>query len=518
MTTGSRGKHLGLTVSNFGPIAEASIELRPMSVFVGPSNTGKSYMAALIYALHRFFGGYLGDIAYLRMRGEPYWSHQIDPPQGYSLSKSDIADLYTWIGETIPHMETAEQGAITQYELPESIAALVRPLLNSVAHLSRDLESEIARCFGVNKTKNLARYPGDGGTGFSLHGNTPAKARYSDPFGYKVTMTERGTEIDASIPNTMPLRIDHRIPGRHLPWRWIVNERGADDVEKENIAFEFLSTLAREIASVAVHPLSRPAYYLPAGRAGVMHAHHVVVRALIASASRAALRPDSPMPLLSGVLGDFLEQLVELASIPHQANEEYDNLAQNLEQTLLRGSVHVEQSRQIDYPSFVYRPEGWMRDLPLMNASSMVSELAPVVLYLRHVVQPGDLLIIEEPESHLHPEMQAAFARQLVAAVQSGIRILITTHSEWILEELANLVRMSELPIDRREGLEDEGISLSPDQLGAWFFEPNQEEGGTVVREMSLDLESATFPAGFGLVTESLYNRWVEIAARIQEE
>ena len=55
MTTGSRGKHLGLTVSNFGPIAEASIELRPMSVFVGPSNTGKSYMAALIYALHRFF-------------------------------------------------------------------------------------------------------------------------------------------------------------------------------------------------------------------------------------------------------------------------------------------------------------------------------------------------------------------------------------------------------------------------------------------------------------------------------
>ena len=72
MTTGSRGKHLGLTVSNFGPIAEASIELRPMSVFVGPSNTGKSYMAALIYALHRFFGGYLGDIAYLRMRGEPF--------------------------------------------------------------------------------------------------------------------------------------------------------------------------------------------------------------------------------------------------------------------------------------------------------------------------------------------------------------------------------------------------------------------------------------------------------------
>ena len=146
----------------------------------------------------------------------------------------------------------------------------------------------------------------------------------------------------------------------------------------------------------------------------------------------------------------------------------------------------------------------------------MVSELAPVVLYLRYAVQPGDLLIIEEPEAHLHPEMQAIFTRQLVAAIQSGIRILITTHSEWILEELANLVRLSELPEDRRDGIEDKEIALSPDQLGAWFFEPSAE-GGSVVREISLDVESATFPAGFGLVTESLYNRWVEIAARIQE-
>ena len=28
-----------------------------MTVFVGPSNTGKSYLAILIYALHSFFGG-----------------------------------------------------------------------------------------------------------------------------------------------------------------------------------------------------------------------------------------------------------------------------------------------------------------------------------------------------------------------------------------------------------------------------------------------------------------------------
>ena len=48
---------LELEVANFGPIARAKIDLRPLTVFVGPSNTGKSYLAILIYALHRFFGG-----------------------------------------------------------------------------------------------------------------------------------------------------------------------------------------------------------------------------------------------------------------------------------------------------------------------------------------------------------------------------------------------------------------------------------------------------------------------------
>ena len=57
----------------------------------------------------------------------------------------------------------------------------------------------------------------------------------------------------------------------------------------------------------------------------------------------------------------------------------------------------------------------------------MVSELAPVVLYLRHLVQPGELLIIEEPEAHLHPGMQAAFTRELARLVTTGVRIVITT-------------------------------------------------------------------------------------------
>ena len=486
-------KPLELTVSNFGPIAEANIELRPMSVFVGPSNTGKSYMAVLIYALHKFFSAY----SYRRYAS-------------LNLSKKNVATALAWAREVHSNLQRAKREQSSLIELSESIETLVRSFLPRIVKDSGNvLESELVRCFGVDKSKDLIRHSSDSHTLLSLWSNFSEVGR-NDLFRYNVALTKRGTKINASIPNILPRQVRGN--------RTLSLEDWMDDskIDEEWAAEELLVELANAVVSNMVTSLSHPAYYFPADRAGVMHAHQVAVRGLIASASRTGLRRDSPMPVLSGVLGDFLEQLVELADRWHWTHKSDNDLALRLEQALLKGTVRVEQS-QIDYPSFVYRPDGWKQDLPLMSASSMVSELAPVVLYLRHVVQPGDLLIIEEPESHLHPAMQVEFTRQLAAAVQSGVRILITTHSEWVLEELANLVRLSELPKERRTGIDDEDVVLSPDQVGAWFFEPNSEGNGSTVREISLDTESATFPAGFGLVTESLYNRWSEISARIEE-
>ena len=44
---------LTVSVENFGPIREGTVELRPLTVFVGANNSGKSYMATLIYAVSR---------------------------------------------------------------------------------------------------------------------------------------------------------------------------------------------------------------------------------------------------------------------------------------------------------------------------------------------------------------------------------------------------------------------------------------------------------------------------------
>ena len=520
MATPSSKRAPVLSVADFGPIVEATVDLRPLTVFVGPSNTGKSYLAILIYALHRFFGGH---------RDARPWGRRLPPFHPYRRRRSldKVTDLprealdaaFRWAedmsGKT-EGIDLPENGIDTT--LPERVADLIRPVLNDVNKFGYMFDEEITRCFGVEESKDLIRRPSSTNARIALRRDVSETAERSPPFEYEFTMTRKGSRLVSSISVETPLKIesaDRKIWMR-FPYMAKPPLDSEDDDDRGFFIRRLIGTLADLLIPYTVGPVSSPIHYLPADRTGVMHAHRVVVSSLIGRASRAGLRHDAPLPVLSGVLADFLEQLIELGDLPRRRRSSGNSLAERLEGEILDGAVRSERS-ETGYPSFYYRPDGWKGDLPLMNTSSMVSELAPVVLYLRHVVQRGDVLIIEEPESHLHPAMQVAFTRLLAAAVRSGLRIILTTHSEWVLEALANLVRLSEVPKGKRKGIDGADLALAPDEVGAWLFKPRKRPRGSVVEEIPLDMEGGTFPAGYGEITESLYNDWAKISSRIDE-
>jgi len=66
--------------------------------------------------------------------------------------------------------------------------------------------------------------------------------------------------------------------------------------------------------------------------------------------------------------------------------------------------------------------------------------------------KPGDLLIIENPEAHLHPAGQSAIARLIAIAAQNGVQIIIETHSDHFL----NGVRVA----TRQKLIKSENISI----------------------------------------------------------
>jgi predicted ATPase len=78
-------------------------------------------------------------------------------------------------------------------------------------------------------------------------------------------------------------------------------------------------------------------------------------------------------------------------------------------------------------------------DIPIV--SSMVKELVTLALFLRYRAVPGDFLVIDEPEMHLHPEAQVALAEFLAMMANSDLRVMITTHSPYIVDHLINLMK-----------------------------------------------------------------------------
>ena len=79
------------------------------------------------------------------------------------------------------------------------------------------------------------------------------------------------------------------------------------------------------------------------------------------------------------------------------------------------------------------------------------------------------------------------------------------------------MVRLSELPEARRQGIASADYALSPDDVGVWRFEPSSKEGGSVVNKSLLDIEFGTFPSGFGDISEDAYNEYSEISSRIED-
>ena len=480
-----------LDVRNFGPIVRAGVDLRPLTVFIGPSNTGKSWLAILIYALHQCFGyprdPYAGesafDLAELRSL-----------PSGSPVRRA----LTDWLARN------AEEGVSPP--LPEEAAALVRSALEHPRGFDRELAREIGRCFGAGGLGALVRRPGShAGAAIVLDVARPG----GEAVQYRIEIGKDSLRFAGRISGIEPLQLQCEDSG-HASLR-------AEWSGRKDPAADLLELLAEGQFQSLLQPLRRRAYYLPADRTGFMHGHQVVAGAAIQNATAVGLGRgrDVPQdPLLSGVSADFLNGLILMRKRTRRGPA--DELATRLEREVLEGAVRLERA-DAGYPLFTYRPGGWKDDLPLTRVSSMVTELAPLVLYLRHFVQAGDLLIIEEPEVHLHPAMQAAVAKALVRMVRAGVRVVVTTHSEWLLEQIGNLVRLSALPAEDRERLAGTDCAIGPHEVGAWLFKPSKSPRGSVVDEVTLDAETGLYPTDYDAVSEALYNQSAATFNRIQE-
>ena len=107
----------------------------------------------------------------------------------------------------------------------------------------------------------------------------------------------------------------------------------------------------------------------------------------------------------------------------------------------LMGGDYVASNDEIEFRSVTRGPRRFV--IPLHLASSSARGLSDLYFFLRHVARRDHLLIIDEPESHLDTANQILLARLLARAVKAGVRVLLTTHSDYLIKELNNLIMLS---------------------------------------------------------------------------
>ncbi|MBX7490746.1 AAA family ATPase [Helicobacter turcicus] len=95
----------------------------------------------------------------------------------------------------------------------------------------------------------------------------------------------------------------------------------------------------------------------------------------------------------------------------------------------------------------------------VQRASSSVRSLLMLNYYVLHRAQIGDILMIDEPELNLHPKNQILVARLLALLVNAGIKVFITTHSDYIVRELSNCIMLKNLSVEQIEKFKKQGYS-----------------------------------------------------------
>lgn len=447
---------LDMQIRNFGPIKKASISLRPLTVFIGPSNTGKSYAAMLVHSIVSS-----GSTTGLR-------------PYPLINSRHRIIRLEKLLVNIRRVLRGLEPGKPT--ECPRSLAAQIgrfcrRSFAEKIQNeIERNFRSPLARMtrfsasrFFMSLESNGERIITYGSKGMNLNCIHDPKIRF------EVTKSARRGLVHVSQLNDAVLRCTvHRdlLSG-------LISPRFRDVYEK----------IEQEVLQNAALALPTTSQYFPAGRTGILQAHRVISSGIIRSAPYGG-NGDIEIPRLTGVVSDFVSDIIEMRP---QAGR-YHELGKKIELDVLMGQIHLKPSVGDTAPELIYKHRLGV-NLPMHLTSSAISELAPLMLYLKYSGRNNDMLVIEEPEAHLHPRTQRLFARHLVRLVKSGINVTITTHSAIFLEVISQCLQAHDMtPKDRNDILGDEDLYLGINEVAPHLFYHGQNDAAFVKKiPMSTD-------------------------------
>lgn len=406
-----------VTIRNLGTINEMEISLKPLTIFIGPNNTGKTWTA---YMLAGIFGPYgwdqyrktysIGEVT----ETYPSIDNAIQKILDEGNAKIDLAQFADDYGEQYIN----NVGKLTRIWMREFMVTQRASFENLEVHFSleeeksqfikRVLDAKVDSKLSVTKRKALLTALKESGT--------------SDIYFY----------TEGEIKEKLPLRV-------------LKNFLGGNVFQVFHRAF---------YRNTRIFPTERTMIVtLPIF--GSKKREEIITAEKRDTLSHDRTQEDKEMEVdVNWPLERFVALLersskVSLINRKEKSDQnpiikKYIDLAQILEKEILGGGLDFSTPEPTPSREVLFQPsDNVFLEMPIV--SSMVKELSPLVLYLRYIAEPGDWLVIDEPEMNLHPEAQARLTEFLSLLSQSDLQILLTTHSPYVIDHLVNLMKAATL-------------------------------------------------------------------------
>jgi AAA ATPase domain len=406
-----------VTVRNLGPIKEeANIDLKPLTIFIGINDSGKTWLA---YTLAAILGPY-GMDKYL-----------------HAYTEGQVPNIYEPLNKAVEQVLT--EGSAT-FDLRQFALDYGEIYLNEVAKLARTwmdsfLSTQLAHFDDLDISLKLAGNKDEFISNISRYSQISRIA--ISPEGSLLTLRKRRGEdklfvySSAEIQDTEEQEEQGSDIGEKLP----------PEVVKEHLVSFVFSALHRSLyPTVRIFPIEKAT--LVTDRFSERIIGHTKISEAAQNTSNEVIWPvDSFLTMLSTLfsVGRRQQEEREKRALSDPKIKKYMQFAQILEQDILAGSVDFSTPEPDPRREILFQPsQDVTLEIPI--ASSMVKELSSLVLYLRHLARPGELLIIDEPEMNLHPAAQVKIIEFLAMLVNAGLNVLITTHSTYVVDHLINLM------------------------------------------------------------------------------
>ena len=398
-----------INIKNFGPIDECDIEVKPLTVFVGSNGTGKTWTATLIASL---FSPYM-------------WRYYFN-----AYSREALSERYGTIEDAIEQLLVDGNAKIdlehffkeygNEYIsnvarlLPEYFPNMLGSQRISFNNLDVTAEFDIEKYMPYIIKSSIEKKTGEGKDGNAI---LELYTQKDDPNLYVLTSSSR------KLQEKLPI----------------------------NLIRQKLSSFVFMIIHQAFYGNT---HFFPAERTGVQQFISVIPK-VDEAAFLEDVTPHLNKMSVSVLLGDLIRNISDACDSDEQIHRQksaekssyvrkYIELSHTLENDILGGAVELNETGDKSI-EILFNPNGVDTSFDISPVSSSIKDLISLVLYLRYVAQENDLIVMDEPEMNLHPEAQIKIMEFLSMMVNSGLNVITTTHSPYLVDHISNLTKAHEL-------------------------------------------------------------------------